>query len=68
MIRPGRDRLSGAIEVDEGYLGGLEAGSHGRGAQRKVLIAVAAEEDGRGPDVSVCSISPTPLLPACRLS
>jgi transposase-like protein len=48
MIRPGRDRLSGAIEVDEGYLGGLEAGSHGRGAQRKVLIAVAAEEDGRG--------------------
>lgn len=68
MIRPGRDRLSGAIEVDEGYLGGLEAGSHGRGAQRKVLIAVAAEEDGRGTGRIGCSISLTPLLPACRLS
>ena len=48
MIRPGRDRLSGTIEVDDSYLGGLEAGSHGRGAERKALIAVAAEEDGRG--------------------
>ena len=26
MIRPGRDRLRGTVEVDECYLGGLEAG------------------------------------------
>ena len=48
MIRPGRDRLRGTIEVDESYLGGLEAGSHGRGAELKALVAVAAEEDGQG--------------------
>jgi transposase-like protein len=41
-------RLTGTVEVDESYLGGLEAGTHGRGTERKVLIAVAAEEDGRG--------------------
>ena len=48
MIRPGRDRLRGTVEVDESYLGGLEAGSHGRGGELKALIAVAAEEDGPG--------------------
>jgi len=67
MIRPGRERLLGAVEVDESYLGGLETGSHGRGAERKALIAVAAEEDGRGigrvrlrhiPDASASSLLP----------
>lgn len=49
MIRPGRERLSGLVEVDETYLGGLEEGQRGRpSAGRKALIAVAAEEVGRG--------------------
>jgi transposase-like protein len=48
MIRPGRDRLSGTVELDESYLGGLEPASHGRGGELKALIAVAAEQDGRG--------------------
>jgi transposase-like protein len=48
MIRPGRDRLSGRIEVDESYLGGLEEGLRGRQIQRKVLIVIAAQEDGKG--------------------
>lgn len=30
MVRPGRDRLSGTIEVDETYLGSLEEGLRGR--------------------------------------
>jgi hypothetical protein len=30
MIRPGRDRLTGRVEVDETYWGGLEEGVRGR--------------------------------------
>jgi len=48
MVRPGRDRLSGRVEVDESYLGGPEEGLYGRQICNKALIVVAAEEDGRG--------------------
>jgi len=48
MVRPGRDRLSGTVEVDETYLGGLEEGVRGRQTESKALIVVAAQEDGRG--------------------
>jgi len=48
MVRPGRDRLTGRIEVDETYLGGLEGGVRGRQTERKALIVVAAQEDGPG--------------------
>ena len=48
MVRPGRDRLSGRVEVDETYLGALEEGVRGRQTDAKALIAVAAEEDGAG--------------------
>lgn len=47
MVRPGRDRLSGRVEVDETYLGGVEPGRRGRGTKKKALIVVAAQEDGR---------------------
>ena len=29
MVRPGRDRLTGTVEVDEAYWGGREEGRHG---------------------------------------
>lgn len=48
MVRPGRDRLSGRVEVDETYLGGLEEGVRGRQTERKSLIVIAAQEDGPG--------------------
>jgi transposase-like protein len=48
MVRPGRDRLSGIVEVDETYIGGPEPGMPGRGAWDKTLVVIAAEEDGRG--------------------
>jgi transposase-like protein len=48
MVRPGRDRLTGRVEVDETYLGGEKPGKRGRGAVGKVLIVVAAQEDGEG--------------------
>lgn len=46
MVRPGRDRLSGQVEVDESFLGGLEEGHRGRSLLKKAMIAVAAEKDG----------------------
>ena len=48
MVCPGRDRLSGTVEVDETYLGAREKGVRGRQTQKKALIAVAAEEVGAG--------------------
>lgn len=48
MVRPGRDRLQGVVEVDEAYWGGEEEGLRGRQTKDKALIAVAVEEDGKG--------------------
>lgn len=43
MVRPGRARLSGDVEVDETFIGGTKPGKRGRGAQGKTLVAVAVE-------------------------
>jgi transposase-like protein len=48
MVRPGRDRLRGIVEVDEAYWGGEEEDVVGRRTEEKALIIVAAEEEGRG--------------------
>jgi transposase-like protein len=49
MVRPGRDRLTGRVEVDEAYWGAHEyEGVEGRKIEGKVLILIAAQEDGRG--------------------
>jgi transposase-like protein len=68
MVRPGRDRLSGEVEVDESYVGGVTfRGKHGRGAERKTVVAIAVEKRGRGmgrirlgsiPDTSADSLLP----------
>lgn len=42
MIRPGRDRLSGIVEVDETYWGAEEEGVIGRLTHDKASIVVAA--------------------------
>jgi len=49
MVRPGRDQLTGEIEVDETYVGGVGSKVRGRGAKRKTIVAIAAEVRGRGP-------------------
>jgi transposase-like protein len=46
MVRPGRERLSGTVEVDETYVGGEKAGKRGRGAAGKTLVMVAVEDTG----------------------
>lgn len=43
MVRPGRDRLAGTIEVDEIFLGGERSGKRGRGAEGKALVLIAAQ-------------------------
>jgi len=48
MVRPGRDRLAGRIEVDDAYVGGHAERGFGRTKGKKALIVVAAEEDGKG--------------------
>jgi len=48
MVRPGRDLLTGRIEVDESYIGGEEEGVLGRLNLKKALVVVAAQEDGPG--------------------
>ena len=67
MVRPGRDRLSGVVEVDETYWGSEEANVRGRQAENKALIVIAAQEDGEGigrirmrriPDASAASLTP----------
>ncbi|MCK4729458.1 MAG: IS1595 family transposase [Desulfobacterales bacterium] len=67
MVRPGRDRLSGTVEVDEAYIGGEKPGKRGRGAAGKVLVVVATEVDGtrigrirlkRVADASAASLCP----------
>jgi transposase-like protein len=67
MVRPGRDRLQGRVEVDDAFVGGEEEGVHGRQTESKAMIAVAVEEDGDGigririrriPDASAESLMP----------
>ena len=48
MVRPGRERLQGIVEVDEAYWGDEEAGVKGRRTRERALIIVAAEENGKG--------------------
>ena len=39
----GAKRLSGQVEVDETYIGGLEEGVHGRQTDTKALVIIACE-------------------------
>ena len=48
MVRPGRERLQGVVEVDETFFGGPESGRRGRGAKGKTLVEIAVEQGDRG--------------------
>jgi len=65
MVRPDRDRLSGRVEVDEAYIGGLEEDVRGRQTETKALVVIACEENESGigrirlrhiPDASAASL------------
>jgi len=48
MVRPGRDHLTGWVEVDETYVGGWEEGMKGRRRGEKSLVIIAAQVVGNG--------------------
>lgn len=49
LVRPGRELLSGTVEVDETYFGGHEKGlAGGRAPGKKLLVVLAVEHDPRG--------------------
>ncbi len=67
MVRPGRERLTEMVEIDESYLGGSEEGVRGRKTEKKAIVVIAAEIRGRGTgrirlrrvgDVSAISLIP----------
>lgn len=47
MVLPGREKLSGLVEVDETLVGGVKTGKRGRGAEGKTLVIVAVELKGK---------------------
>lgn len=48
MVRPGRERLSGEVEVDEAFVGGVEEGGGRRHIGNKALVTIAVEVRGAG--------------------
>ena len=44
MVRGGRERLTGTVEVDETFIGGPRSGRPGRGALGKTIVLVAVEQ------------------------
>lgn len=68
MVPPGRDRLSGEIEVGETLIGGKEEGVRGRQTHWKMLVVIAAQVRGTLA-ASACATFQMPLLQAlCRSS
>lgn len=43
MVRPGRDRINGVVQVDETFVGASKPGKRGRGAEGKTIVLIAAE-------------------------
>jgi transposase-like protein len=48
MVSPGREQLSGEVEVDETFMGAPEKGLRGRQMINKTMVVVAAEKNGQG--------------------
>ncbi len=48
MVCPGRELLAGTVEVDETYLGSEETDVREHETEKKTLIVVAVEENGKG--------------------
>lgn len=47
MSQKGKDKLSGIVEIDETFVGGVHKGKRGRGAAGKALVLIAVEDKGK---------------------
>ncbi len=47
MVRPGREKLSSEVEVDDAFVGGVEEDVAGRGSLEKARIVVAVEVESK---------------------
>ena len=59
MVRPQREKLRGAVEIDETFVGG-EDPKDGTWVEQKSLVVIAAEEDGKGIGRIRMATVPTP--------
>ena len=67
LVRPGRERLHGDVEVDETFIGGEEPGLRGgRQKGKKVLVAVAVDEE-QPKGFGRCRMVPIPDASAATL-
>jgi len=55
-IRNGREKLSGRVEVDEFFVGGQKPGKKGRGAEGKMVVAIAVERDDKKKKIGRCRL------------
>jgi hypothetical protein len=72
MVAPERDPLTGPVEVDEFYVGGVEEGRRGgrKSDSSKAIVAAAVEPRGTGSGrlrLSVVPTSPPTRCPALSL-
>jgi transposase-like protein len=67
MVRPGRVRLRGTVEVDESVFGGARSGRPGRGALGKTLVGIAVERyDPKGFGRCRLAVLPNASAPSLR--
>ena len=67
LVRPGRDRLAGMVEVDETYIGGEEPGLRGGRAKGKKVLTGIAVEVRKPKGLGRCRIAPLPDASAASL-
>lgn len=66
LVRPGREQLAGAVEVDETYIGGHDPWHGGRTHGKKVLVGIAVEiRNPRG--IGRCRMRPLADLSSASL-
>ena len=58
LVRPGRERLTGTVEVDETFIGGAEPGLRGGRARGKKVLTGIAVEIGEPKGLGRCRMAP----------
>ena len=62
MVFPNRDKLSGQVEIDETFVGGVAEGKRGRGSENKSLVIIAVEVLPKGTGRVRLKIIPTSII------